>query len=95
MHSYLKWYLYKSFVLLLHMVWFSFLGVIQNGHFEARTNFSIEVLYAVSTPDGATGSPLSGFVFLVRTAHDGLERWVQLSVSITIRWPRRSLEIAH
>ena len=36
------------------------LGVIQNGHFEARTNFSIEVLYAVSTPDEATASPLSG-----------------------------------
>ena len=57
-------------MLLPHVI----LGVIQNGHFEARTNFSIEVLYAVSTPDEATASPLSGFVFLVRTAHNDLER---------------------
>ena len=53
-------------------------GVIQGGRFEARTNFSVEVLFTVSTPEGVP-EPLSGFVFSVCTAHNGVQRLVYYS----------------
>ena len=49
--------------------------MIQGGRFKARTNFSVEVLFTVSTPEGVP-EPLSGFVFSVHTAHDGVQRLV-------------------
>ena len=47
------------------------IGILKNGAFQSHTNFCMEVVHRVQSPEGA--APMFGFVFLVRST-DQVER---------------------
>ena len=50
------------------------IGIMSGGEFQTLTNFSMKILYAVKSPDGAK-VPRFGFVYRVTRATDQEDRY--------------------
>ena len=53
------------------------IGMVTSGDFQSYTNFSMEIVHAVRSPDHAT-LILFGFVYRIRRSTDGEQRLVSL-----------------